>query len=221
MKGIIQKDIYMLTTHLKFQLFTIIIYCVCFSFIGSGTLGMLGIFLAALLSNSLFLIDEKNKWNKFALTLPYSRKDIVLSRYILAALLSLGAAVLYALSGTAVMAIIKSAYPEAMPIGSFVGFAVIAFSMSILAISILLPATIKFGFEKSRYILILIGAVCGIIYGLGHAYINEAINNCSYEMQERALSNVTLYVGALIISLICFAVSAAISIKIFSNKEVG
>lgn len=62
MKGLIQKDIYMLTTQLKFQLFLIIIYCVCFSFIGNGMLGMLGIFIAALLSNGMFTLDEQSKW---------------------------------------------------------------------------------------------------------------------------------------------------------------
>ena len=163
MKGLIQKDIYMLTTQLKFQLFLIIIYCVCFSFIGNGMLGMLGIFIAALLSNGMFTLDEQSKWDKFALTMPYSRKDIVLSRYILSAVLAAGAAVLYILSGSAVVYIIKSAYEEAQPFGSYAAFGILAFSLALFSSSLALPVTIKFGSLKGRYALILIGAVCGVI----------------------------------------------------------
>ncbi len=218
MKGLIQKDIYMLTTQLKFQLFLIIIYCVCFSFIGNGMLGMLGIFIAALLSNGMFTLDEQSKWDKFALTMPYSRKDIVLSRYILSAVLAAGAAVLYILSGSAVVYIIKSAYEEAQPFGSYAAFGILAFSLALFSSSLALPVTIKFGSLKGRYALILIGAVCGVIYGVGYTYINEKF---SAGEEIKALSGIELYAAVLIVSLICFAVSAAVSIKLYSNKDVG
>ena len=85
-KGLITKDILQLKTYKK----TLIIFIVIFtltSISGEGGIGnMLAIMLTlgfGMFSMASFNYDELNKADRYILTLPLTKKEVVLSKYIL------------------------------------------------------------------------------------------------------------------------------------------
>jgi hypothetical protein len=91
--------------------------------------------------------DERSKWDRYALTMPISRSDLVFSKYMMGIVLSFIAFVLNFIfqrtAGTAdfTEALLVSA--ATMGVGLFFLF-------------VILPVQFKFGVEKGRYIIMLI-----------------------------------------------------------------
>ena len=84
MIGLILKDIYNLKKQSKIYLILLVFYF--FMGMANRSISMFGTMLsvlAAMLPVTAMAYDEKNNWERYALTMPLSRKDMVLSRYIL------------------------------------------------------------------------------------------------------------------------------------------
>jgi len=95
MKGLIIKDI----LNLKKNLNTLLVLVIFYAFLGyrSGDPSMLIamiVLLLTMMSITSISYDDLAKWDKYALAMPISRKNIVLSKYILAVLLSISGVVL-------------------------------------------------------------------------------------------------------------------------------
>lgn len=89
MKGLIFKDLY----NLKKPLISFIIIVFIINYIISKTLG--GAFNLLIIGTVIFMIqsiqgDRNCKWNKYSLTMPITRKDIIKSKYILMGILLVG-----------------------------------------------------------------------------------------------------------------------------------
>jgi ABC-type transport system involved in multi-copper enzyme maturation permease subunit len=84
MKGLILKDLFNLKTQFRFYLFFILIFALMsFTGMDMNTLGGVIALVCAMLPITALGLDEKNNWDKYALTLPVVRKDLVLSKYTL------------------------------------------------------------------------------------------------------------------------------------------
>lgn len=101
MKALIRKEIYQLFTSNKASIIEILIMLILsvifeihpiseFNVFFTITFMSLGIFSSDSISR-----DEKSRWDIYSLSLPYKKSDIVLSKYILFALISISSAMIF------------------------------------------------------------------------------------------------------------------------------
>ena len=79
MKGLLLKDWYTLTRQLKF----ILAMLVFFSILPGYSTVSFALVYAAMLPITALAYDERSKWDELAAMMPYSVRELVLSKYIL------------------------------------------------------------------------------------------------------------------------------------------
>ena len=79
MRALMLKDIYVLLRQLKLFVIVMVIFALAFQ---ENAVSFI-IFYAAMLTVSSMAYDEQSKWPQLAMMLPYSIRDIVLSKYLL------------------------------------------------------------------------------------------------------------------------------------------
>ena len=221
-KGLLKKDLYNLASY-KTTLIIIVIFC-GMAIIGTDAIYwgsvVIGI-IVGMISLSTFSYDEMAKSNRYILTLPVTRKEIVLEKYILA----IGATVLGSLLGFVLTLLIGNIMNYVRPdnvidinidtllattIGGLFGVSLIE--------AIQIPSIFKWGAEKGRiqmfivlFVLALIGAGVGFL-------IKESGLSVDIEKLESVLKNFGLFL-LILLSFIIYFISYKISYKIYKNKE--
>lgn len=133
---------------------TLILLIVTFSFVPVGFQNSFAVLYAAMLPYSALAYDERSRWDQMALSMPYSSRDIVRSKYVLGWLSAGGAFLLAALAQLVLGLFSKASMP--------VSFLFISFCGSITIMAITLPLMFRFGVEKARFAMILlIALICG------------------------------------------------------------
>lgn len=169
-------------------LFTIIIFIVTFQAITALT------------------YDEQSNWDKYANTLPISKGDIILSKYILSILLMLFGLIL-ALPIVFIIHRFTNNWSSAEFFLTFNLLVTLAFCM----LALLLPIYIKFGSIKGRMFLIALCFIPGPFIGLFKEYFPDITLTLSNLKQYMFLAP---FAGLLILWL-----SSLISTAIYQRKE--
>lgn len=221
-KGLLKKDLYNLASY-KTTLIIIVLFC-GIAIIGTDAIYwgsvVIGI-IVGMISLSTFSYDEMAKSNRYILTLPVTKKEIVLEKYILA----IGATILGSLLGFVLTLLIGNIMNYVRPdnvidinvdtllattIGGLFGVSLIE--------AIQIPSIFKWGAEKGRiqmfiilFVLALIGAGVGFL-------IKESGLSVDIEKLESVLKNFGLFLLVLL-SFIIYFISYKISYKIYKNKE--
>ena len=221
-KGLLKKDLYNLASY-KTSLIIIVIFCGV-AIIGTDAIYWGSVVIAiivGMISLSTFNYDEISKSNKYILTLPVTRKEIVLEKYILA----IGSTILGALLGFVLTLIIGNIMNYLRP-DDLINISIEAllattvggiFGISLIQ-SIQIPSMFKWGAEKGRiqmfiiiFVLVLIGALAGFLLKQSGLSIN-------IEKLESILNQIGLLIIILISALMYF-ISYKISYKVYKNKE--
>ena len=145
MSALILKDFYVLWKQMRLFLLLLLI----FSAIPGSFNSTFVIVYAAMLPYTAMAYDERSKWNQLAAMLPYSRRDLVLGKYVFGWLVAAVAAV-----ASLILQLIVSAlfhYGQVAPIA-----AVLAFFTSLCILAVTLPLMFRFGVEKGRLVMFLI-----------------------------------------------------------------
>lgn len=203
MKGLLLKDFFMMKKYCRAVLFIVII------FLGMSCLGSENIFfafypvlIASVIPVTLISYDEKEKWNLYCATLPYSRGAIVSAKYLVG-LLS-GIVILILSVGVQVLQMI---YHGTFTWTNLWGILSSLLSMTLVGPTILLPVIFKYGVEKGRIVYyITIGVIC-------------AIGAFSTQMVE-VLSDINLPLVMSGIVILLFAGSWLLSIAVYRRKEL-
>ena len=207
MKGLILKDFLNLRKYSR-TVFLILAFYVLYGFMldnASLIIGMISL-LFTMMAITSFSYDDLAKWDKYALSLPVTRKEMVLSKYILATILAVAGALL-ALLASILLSTIKT------PVGITEQLAVtyVLFAISIIFVSILLPLIYKFGVEKSRIMILLVFAVpAAIVFVLG---------SVGFKLPTESQLMTLLYASPFIVIAI-FAISYFISYSVYKNKDL-
>ena len=184
MRGLIMKDMLTIAKQAKAFLILILFFAVIPSFSGSS----FAMLYAAMMPISALAYDENCKWDQLAAMMPYSVRDIVLSKYLFGyiCLLATGALSIASLYVTAagvndVLALKESDCSIAMAGGSDEDIAQIAvvacFALIFLAVN--LPCMFRLGVEKGRLLFMaMIGVIVFFIMGFGDK-IADGINKAS------------------------------------------
>ena len=149
MKGLLLKDWYVLWGGAKRLLILIAVYIVIGEF--SAGIGSVGVLLCAMLPTSCIAYDERAKWDRYALSMPLSAKDLVVSKYLLG--------YLALLAGAALKLIVML-----LPFGEGGDFASLALLLTaaLLYIAVQLPILFWCGVESGRIWMMLLTAAFAV-----------------------------------------------------------
>ena len=202
MKGLIIKDLTVLKSSIK----TVFIIVVLFAFMGikSGSAYMttFASVYAAILPMTCMAYDERSRFNRYAVAMPISPRDIALSKYITGLILAAAA--------TAI-ALVIALFTKA-PIGETA-----AGCMLIPAFyhTLMLPVMFKFGVEKSR-LMVLIGVV---IPAVGISFMEEAGMLDAFMQKLSTTDEAVVMAVVFAVMAVLYLLSAVLSISICKNRE--
>jgi ABC-2 type transport system permease protein len=148
MKGLLFKELYNLEKQAR-SLLLVFAFYLFFSLIGeTGNMfgGVVFIMMVMLVITSL-AYDERSRWDRYALTMPVSRKEIVLSKYLLGLIL---------LTFALLINIIFLILFGSSPLGEVFILTLSLFGIGLVSLSIILPLMYKYGVENGRLLLILV-----------------------------------------------------------------
>lgn len=152
MRALIQKDVYVLWKQMRIFLIVMLVIMA-----GNGSFG--GVFVVvwcAMLPYTALAYDERCKWDQMAAMMPYSPRDLVLSKYVLGWLCA-GAAGVVVLAAQAAVRALRLPLETVSPLAVLVSFCV-----SVCTLAITLPLMFRFSVERGRMVMFLIiFLVCG------------------------------------------------------------
>lgn len=236
MMRMIKMELVVFGQYLRQLGFSILFMAVCFA-AGTGSTSALPgiIFMMGMfsLSNIASNYDERNDWAAFRLTMPVSRRDVVLGRYLfvlagalmVSLLVALGALALSLLAHAgvlpAVVARVARLDADTLQAGlftfSFCG------AMGFIIASVCMPVFFKFGQTKATqwlpFIMMFLGIAPFMIVGfMGEEAIAAAQHALSFAETPEGLA--MFVAGACAFGLVCYAVSCAISLRIYSARDL-
>jgi len=166
MKSLILKDLYNIGHNARSMIFILLI--LAFSLIPSmgleGYIIMSGILCSSMIITT-FSFDDHSKWMKYAMVMPVTKKDIVISKFIVLLIFSAVGAVtglvIGAIGGIIAHKDIFSSINNMITL-LFTGVASLALAEIVGSMSI--PLLFKFGAEKARILLLVSCLVPGAIF---------------------------------------------------------
>ena len=218
-KGLITKDILQLKSYKKTLIIFIIVFALTSISAQDGVENMLVIMLTlglGMFSMASFNYDEFNKADRYILTLPLTKKEVVLSKYILV----IGSTVIGNIIGITLGVVLTFAINKQVPnieelisvgLGSVLGIGIIE--------AIQIPCVYKWGAEKGRIQMVVVTALVALLAG-GIIFIGEKANiqfpaNNILEIFSKFLP--LIFIG---ITIIIYYISYKVSYKIYFKKEI-
>jgi hypothetical protein len=211
LKGLIIKDIFNLKKGITTTLIMILFYGI-FSY-NTGNMSMLigmTVFIMTSMSISSMSYDDMAKWDGYALSMPITRKNIVLSKYILSILLSTIATIL-STAFSMVIAYIRGDLVGIDNIQEILLISYVVFLISIFYISIVMPLIFKFGVENARVLMLgsyLIPA--GIVY---------LLYKMGVQLPNQQQLKQMLYVSPIVLILVLM-LSVLTTYEIYKKKDI-
>lgn len=204
MIGLILKDLLNLKKQAKVYLILLVFYFVLgisnedFTIAGS----MIAL-VAVMLPITAMSYDERSKWDRYALTMPVTRMNIVASKYILG---------LVFLVIAFVIATLFSLFFTNISLIQNVLTNLTTLSIGIIIMSVIFPILFKFGVEKGRiFMMLILFAPTGIIALLARLGFN-------FSIVDEAIIKMLLNLSP-VIAIIIFIISILISLNIYKKIE--
>lgn len=217
MKGLIIKDLLLLKrqrSHIIFYVMLLFyVFYTLFLTEENSMIIVMSMLLCSMLTITTISYDDFAKWEKYALAMPISRKDIVKSKYILLGITVLGGTGI-GLFVSLILDLIrnKSRVPENLLIAGVVS------AIGICAISIMIPLIFKFGVEKSRLMLMGVVAIPSILVLSCYKMIQYFnIPKPSQATLDLFIKSLAFFIPVLIFFIVL--ITYKISIRIFTKKD--
>ena len=202
MKGLILKDLLNLRKQARIILLFVGFYFVLGIINQNGdSFGGVVALLFAMLAVTALAYDERAGWDKYALTMPVSRNDLVISKYLLGVLLSF---VGFLLNLFFQLVFVKAALLD----GLLVSLAL--FGVGLFFLALMLPINFKWGVEKGRILMMVVL--------FGPTILITLLPRMGVPMPGEAFLQFATYVLP-VASIALFAVSVWISLRIYRKKE--
>lgn len=209
MRSLIIKDLYNIGHNAK-QMLILLTALAVFLVPSTGTAGFIitSTLLCSMMTTTTFSFDERSKWEKFALIMPVSRKEYIMSKYVINMIFSIigiGIGIITAL----VIDSIKGQWDFTAGFGCVI----VSLLIAVLYGSMIIPFMIKFGTENARMIIIGTTAVPALLlYGLYKLAVTMGVSFTD-----------TLIIAILISVVLCLILLAVLSYKLslhwFNSKE--
>ena len=214
MKGLILKDFLNLKKYIRTLFGIIALYAVIFIPQGNANFleGMVVILCAMAVVTSIGY-DDLAKWDKYALTMPITRKDVVMSKYIFTIIFIIIGSILSLL-----ISIVASTILNNLDIELLLEIDAISIALGILFTGILIPLIYKFGIERSRIIIIGIFAIPTIVSFAGVSILNYfGVPKPSEAFIERIVIILPYIIPE--IAILILVISYFITLNIYNKKD--
>ncbi len=197
------KDLLNLRPMTKTLVFMFIIFGIVFIPMGNTmTVYFLLMIFAALLPMTSLTMDDMAKWDRYTLTMPVKRKDIVKSKYLLMVLF-FGVAIVISgiIAGVSYYFMPETASPF--------WFIILVGALGVFYGSLLFPLLYKFGSKKARYMMFILMVIIGVLLVGWFALFGESLTG-----------NILLYVLITeVVSIAAFIASYFVSVRLYEKKE--
>ena len=147
MRALVLKDAYVLWRQMK----TFLVILVLLSIVGGVFNSIFVVVWCSMLPFTAIAYDERSHWNQLAAMMPYSRRDLVLSKYVLGSL-CMAAAMVFSGIIQAVSSSLGRGSLDLLTLGlSFLG--------GMISLAITLPVVLRLGVERGRlgFLVIIFG----------------------------------------------------------------
>lgn len=211
MRGLILKDLYNIGHNAKMMVMMLTVMAVLLV-PTNGVISFMGIcvIVCSMMVITTISFDDLSKWNRYALIMPVSRRDVVRSKYMVLIIFSLiGCGVGIVICS--ICGIVLKDFNLANTLGASMGCLGIAFIFG----SIILPLLYKFGAEKARMLMIVCFLIpTAVVYFVAYFYKSTGL-----PMPGETFINMAIITLPFLCILIMY-ISYRISLKIFRNQEL-
>lgn len=214
MKSLVLKDLFNIGHNAK-SMFFMLLFFACITIPQGGVEACIvasGI-LCSMMVITTFSFDDQSKWTKYAMIMPVSKKNYVISKFVVLAIFSLIGVLIGTILGT-IGGLLMHKISSISSLFTSLGAAAVGFVIAEVLGSVSIPLLFKFGAEKAR-MMTLIAFVVPLIICYGAYQLLTALG-VSFTSQ------------VIIVLLCCTPVIAVvwnyfmykISYWIFNNKEL-
>ncbi|MDR0980377.1 MAG: ABC-2 transporter permease [Methanocalculaceae archaeon] len=213
MNGLLYKDLLNLSSTTKYLVLVMLFFCVIFVPQGNELpVYILLIIFGAMLPMTVNTYDTTVRWDKYAASLPVTRKEIVWTRYQLM-LIGMSVAGIISLIIATMMTVLLPGEGVFLSVLDPLTLTVMFLACGLLVGSVILPLTLKFGNEVTRYIIIMIALVpVVVILGLTFLLLPSGLTF--------PILPLSMIAGALTaVAVIGVVVSYRLSVRIYMKKE--
>ncbi len=205
MKGLLRKNCYMIFSYFRSYLLLVTVFIIVSWYGKEDNVFWIGYpcILSSVVATSLINYDEREKWDVYAMTLPFSRAQLVSAQYMTCLLVSMATVAVITLSqGMRLAATGRAAWDALQRIPLLI-------PMCLVPTAVMLPFMYRFGSEKGRlaYYVALGVAVFILLDGVPIAI-------------DMAAPQTTAWTACLI-SLGLFGVSWLLSIRLYQKRDIG
>ena len=163
-------------------------------------------------SLSTFSYDEYSNWDVFALSLPISRKELTLSKYIVFSIFPIFGALLAGILTTGI-----SLFKGIMPNDELLISAIACLFTAELLVFILLPFIFKYGIERGRIMMMVLSfSIFGVIVLFGKLLNGLSIPDLSIKLET--IFPLLPWIGIIVLLMIAY-LSYQLSYRIIVKKE--
>ena len=221
MKGLLIKDLQIIMQQKRYVAMLLLISVFMMFAMEEPTfiIGYMTFMLSMLVTGTISYDDLDNGFS-FLFTLPVTRKQYALGKYLLSLLVSGGAWVLANIG----VGLVKGFFMERYHFQEEIAASVIIFVLCMVMQAIMIPLYMKFGAEKSRWVLmIMVGGITVILLFIGKfggilpEQVNETIVGIAAAIEK--LGMVWLAITAMLVGIVSMAISCIISGKIMEKKQ--
>lgn len=207
MKGLLIKDVYMTIKYCKSLLLIFIVFSAVQCFVDNMTFFVYTAVITGMIPVTLLGYDERSKWSEYLGVLPYSKAQIVSSKYIIGLIIQISMFIIFLIS-----LVINMTVFESISITDLISSAQVFLIMSLISSAFTLPFIFKFGMEKGRMAYyVLVGILCAVS---AITSLSISKNNIMYNAE---LHNILPF--ALIGVTVIYILSWILSIKLYKSKE--
>ena len=202
MRGLLVKDFYTVFKQMKAFLLLIVV----FAFIPGFSSLSFAIIFATLLPITSVAYDERSKWNRMAAMMPYSARDLVLSKYLFGYIIAFAVAAFCCFAQAVV-----GLFTHAALTGEFFMKLILFVCAGLIIDAIELPVIIKFGVEKGRIFMVfftVILAVCGT------SLVSSLAESQSFQRLDMTLVLLLSPLAAVILNVL----SVLLSVKLYKSN---
>lgn len=211
MTGLLKKDFRLLAKYGKVVLLMMGIFLLASIYskdvtFSAGVIIIMGLMMTV----NTISYDDMAHFTEYSVTLPISRARQVVEKYILSiCILAIGVGLVAVLN-----LIFRILWPEHTDMMENVSAMLLCMSLGLVMLSLMIPLVYKFGAEKARIIVILIG--------MSPALLLPLVMKGSETVAAVSISDEMLFFlfsCSPLVGLACMAVSCLISVRIFQKKE--
>lgn len=207
MKGLLRKDCYMLFRYCRMILLVVLVFVPLSAMQDAGLFLILyPAMLISLLPATLLSYEERDHWDSYCMTLPYTKTQLVASKYILG-LINSSAVILLSLL-TYLLRTTMAASVSVTELGRLFSMLVVT---SCLAPAFVLPFMFRFGAEKGRLVYFaVIVLFCIVTYGSA-----DVLGKANFVLSEG------FFGLAAVAAFLLYGLSCLISIRLYQKRDIA